>query len=95
MIYRCATTAAQIQGFKAASPEQVHSKEPRDSVIVRIRAPAPDRLVADDDPALVGAHLGAPHPGWLAQDHGVGLGHLRDADVRALKKWAVLASLRV
>jgi hypothetical protein len=42
--------------------------------------PGEHRLVADDHAVLVGPHLGAEHPPGPRQQHGVGVGHLRDVD---------------
>jgi hypothetical protein len=53
-------------------------------------------LVADGHAKLVGPHLAAPHPERLGQQHGKGLAHLRDLDVRAAhRRLAVLRARNV
>jgi hypothetical protein len=64
-----------------AETEVVHAD---DTGLRRRHALAVDRLVADDDAVLVGADLGAPDPERLRQQHGMGLGHLRDLDMGEL-----------
>ena len=71
------------RSWYAHSPDQVHAEQPFRLVLVRLQ-PGPDGLVADAEAVLVGAHLGAPHPGGAAQHHGVGGRRLVDGDVGAL-----------
>ena len=56
--------------------QQVHAREAE----LRVGLLREHRLVPDHDAMLVGADLGAPHPERPREQHGVGLGDLRDLD---------------
>ncbi len=57
-----------------SSPEHVHPQQPLLQVEGVVAEPVPHGLVAHGHPALVDAHLGAPHPRRLAQHARVGHG---------------------
>ncbi len=62
-----------------AEPDQIHSQQ----AFARHGLARKNRLVADHDAMLVGAHFRTPHPERSAQDSGVGLLNLGDVDPRA------------
>lgn len=65
-----------------SSPDKVHAQQ---SLSGADGLSSPDCLIPNTDPLIVGSHFSPPHPGGFAEDDSMGLLHLWDLDVRALK----------
>ena len=63
-------------------PHEIHAEQR--GLLLR-RDTGEHRLVADDEPVLVGAHFRARHPEGLREQHRMGLARLRNLDIGAGK----------
>ena len=82
IIHAISVSNTESNGF-LCSPDEVHAQQ---SLSRADGLFGPHSLIPNTHSLLIGSHLSAPHPGRFAEDDSVGLLHLRDLDVCALRE---------